>query len=113
MTAQGSATTGPPPATVTVSKGAACGGGGGSPCGGGTCSNSSCAYVHVHTTNFVGSFTCDFSTSYTGGGAAYQPATYPSNINMDTTKWLGAPGYTITVSCSNSRQSASQTITWY
>jgi hypothetical protein len=113
VTAQDSATTVAPPATLVVSKGRACGGGGGSPCVNGSCTASSCAYIHLHTTNYVGSYTCDFSTTYNDGGPGYAPGTYSSNMNADTTKWLGAAGYTLTVSCHNSSQSASQTITWY
>ncbi len=113
VSAQDSATTVAPPATVTVSKGRACGGGGGSACLDGSCTNSSCAYIHLKTTNFTGSYTCDMSTTYNDGGPGYSPATYSSNINQDTTKWLGAPGYTLTATCHNGSQSATQTITWY
>jgi hypothetical protein len=111
VTASGSATTGPAPVTVTVTKGKACNG---SSCiGNGTCTNASCAYIHVKTTNFVGSFTCSFTTNYNDGGPAWGPATYPSNIDKDTTKFFGAPNYWVKVVCSNSTQSGSDQLTWY
>jgi large repetitive protein len=113
VSATGSATTGSPPATVAVSKGAACGAGGGSPCLNGSCVSTSCAYIHLKTTNFTGSFTCSFYTNYDDGGPGWANSTYTHNIDQDTTKWLGAPGYIVRVTCSNSSQSASDTMTWY
>ncbi|HEY1488467.1 MAG TPA: Ig-like domain-containing protein [Micromonosporaceae bacterium] len=112
VSASGSATTGPAPVTVTLSKGAACGGGGGGACVDGSCTNPSCAYVHLHTTNFVGSYTCDFSSNFSGG-PPFGAATYSSNINKDTTKFFGAPNYYVKVTCHNSTQSGTDQLTWY
>jgi hypothetical protein len=97
VTASGSATTAPPPPTVTVSKGAACGGGGGAACKGGTCTDPSCAYVHVQTANFSGSVTCSFDS--TKGGFNGFTQVYAANQNTDSRAWFGFQGATVTVTC--------------
>ncbi|WP_051451648.1 fibronectin type III domain-containing protein [Actinospica robiniae] len=88
-----------PPATVTVSRGAGCGGGGGSACGGtsGSCSDSSCGYVHVQTANFSGSVTCSFTSTH--GGSFGGSESYGANQSKDANDYFGYPGYTVTVTC--------------
>ncbi|HKD99228.1 MAG TPA: Ig-like domain-containing protein [Micromonosporaceae bacterium] len=113
VSATGSATTGPPPTTVTVSKGRPCGAGGGAPCPQGSCISTSCAFLHLQTTNFVGSYTCSFFTNYNGGGGTWSDSTFGSNINQDLSKWFGAPGFIVRVTCSNASQSAVGQITWF
>jgi hypothetical protein len=100
VTAQGSATTqaAPPPnPTVTVSKGAPCGGGGGGACSGGTCSDPSCAYIHIATANFSGNVTCSFSS--TAGGFNGFTEVYGPNQSKDSGAWFGFRGATVTVTC--------------
>jgi hypothetical protein len=115
VTAQGSATTGPPPVAVKISKGRACGGGGGAACTGGTCLNRSCAYIHIQTTNWTTNYTCTFDTSYTGGSPNSGFSTYKSNhdVNVDSSNWLGAPGFTASVVCTGANGTASDVMTWY
>ncbi|MBR7828543.1 cadherin-like domain-containing protein [Actinospica sp. MGRD01-02] len=87
----------PPPATVTVSQGTKCGGGGGSACQGGSCTNSSCAYIHVQTANFSGNVTCSFNSSV--GAQGFINETYGPNQSKDSYNWFGYPGDTVTVTC--------------
>jgi hypothetical protein len=87
-----------PPPTVTVTKGAACGGGGGAACKGGSCSDPSCAYVHVQTANFPGSVTCNFDSSH-GNSGWVQGVAYGPNDSHDSVNWFGFPGYSVTVTC--------------
>jgi hypothetical protein len=88
----------PPPApSVTVSQGAKCGGGGGAACQGGTCTNSSCAYIHVQTANFSGNVTCSFNSSV--GAQGFISETYGPNQSKDSYNWFGYPGDTVTVTC--------------
>jgi hypothetical protein len=96
----------PPPPTVTVSKGAACGGGGGSACKGGSCSDSSCAYVHVQTANFPGNVTCTFNSQH--GPQGWFNQTYGANDSHDSPNWYGYPNTWVTVTCNG----VSGTMTW-
>jgi hypothetical protein len=97
VTAQKSVTTSAPPATVTVSRGAACNDNG-NPCINGSCTNASCGYIHVVTKNFSGNVSCAFSSNYSGGGT-FANETWGPNQNKDSLAWIGAPGYTVTVTC--------------
>ena len=87
----------PPPATVTVSQGALCGSSGHAACKGGSCTNSSCAYIHVVTANFSGSVTCSFNSN--ASGPNFVNETYGANQSMDSWNWFGYPGDTVTVTC--------------
>ncbi|MEZ0112321.1 hypothetical protein ABH920_006340 [Catenulispora sp. EB89] len=87
----------PPSPTVTVTKGTACGGGGGTACKGGSCTDKSCAYVHVQTANFGGTVSCSFNSDHGNGGWFLQ--TYGPNDSHDSINWYGWPGTTVTVTC--------------
>jgi hypothetical protein len=95
-----------PPPSVTVSPGTPCGGGGGPACAGGSCTDPSCAYVHVQTANFPGSVTCSFDSTHGSGG--WYPGTWGANQSKDSGNWFGYPGYVVTVTCGG----VSGSVTW-
>jgi hypothetical protein len=82
----------PPPATVTVSKGAPCG----SNCAS-SCTNASCAYIHVQTANFSGPVTCVFNSQHGNGGFVNTP--YGANDSKDSYDWFGYPGQWVSATC--------------
>jgi hypothetical protein len=82
----------PPPPTVTVSKGAPCGGACAS-----SCTNPSCAYIHVQTANFSGPVTCVFNSQHGNGGFVDTP--YGANQSKDSYDWFGYPGQWVSATC--------------
>lgn len=94
-----SARTDPRPAEVIVSKGRACGGGGGAACTGrGSCTHSSCAYIHVQTRYFTSSVSCTFD-SQNGNSGFVQRVTWGANESKDSPNWYGYPGQWVRASC--------------
>jgi hypothetical protein len=87
----------PPSPTVTVSRGAVCGGGGGAACRGGSCTSSSCGYIHVATANFGGNVTCTFNSQHGPGG--FVTDVYGANQSKDSDNWYGWPGEWVTATC--------------
>lgn len=91
----------PPSPTVTLSKGAPCG----SACAS-SCTNPSCAYIHVQTANFGGSVTCTFDSQHGNGGFVNTP--YGANESKDSYDWFGYPGQWVSATCGGVRGQ----ITW-
>jgi large repetitive protein len=101
VTASGSATTSAKPA-LAVSRGALCNTSSSSdPCNGSTsstpCTNSSCGYIHIHTTGFSGSYTCSFTAPSEGGSMG--TLSFTGDQNVDTQFYYGYPGTTVSVTC--------------
>ena len=97
----------PPPPTVTVSRGAPCGGGGGGGCASGSCTSSSCGYVHVVTANFSGNVSCTFNSDH-GTAGWQQNLTWSANQSKDSPNAYGFPGTHVTVTCGG----VTGTFTW-
>jgi hypothetical protein len=82
--------------SVAISRGALCGYGGEPTCvGSGSCSNAQCGYVHIVTTGFTGSYSCDFNSAE--GDLGNQ--TFSGDVDEDSVFYYGYPGTTFTVTC--------------
>jgi hypothetical protein len=97
----------PPSPSVTVSRGTPCGGGGGSACAGGTCSSTSCGYIHVTTANFSGNVSCTFN-SQQGSVGWLQNRAWGPNESKDSPNWFGYHNNWVSVTCNG----VTGTFTW-